>query len=172
VLGNRLKPDGSLGGTSKSRVEKGVDLLQSGAAPVLLFSGGFGYSGPDHVTEAAQMKSYAISIGAEETAILLEERSRDTIGNAFHIREIARLHKWRAIQLVTSESHLDRAVYIFCRILSPIRVATTSVPNALSGVELNEVRAKEGRAFWLARAIVPLRLTSVWADILSLGADK
>ena len=70
------------------------------------------------VTEAAAMASYAGSRGLPPSASLLEEESRDTIGNAYFVRTTwLDPNRWRAIRVVTSDFHIPRAAWLFRKIL-------------------------------------------------------
>jgi len=73
---------------------------------------------PPAVTEASAMASYAASRGLPASASLVEEESRDTIGNAYFVRT-ACLDPggWRVIRVVTSDFHVPRAAWLFRKIL-------------------------------------------------------
>ncbi len=167
VLGNRLKRDGSLGKTARARVEKGVELLQSGLAPILALSGGAGYSGPrTGITEATQMKRYAMALGVPKSAIVLENKSRDTIGNAYYTRDLVKLHGWHSLALVTSESQMERAMFIFRRLVDAVYIRPVPVPIVLASDEMDAVLHTEQRGFTLARIILSANLAPAWCWII------
>jgi uncharacterized SAM-binding protein YcdF (DUF218 family) len=112
----------------RRRVALGVRLWQDGAAPVLLLSGGG--DGPE--PEAELMRREALAAGVPESALLVEARSRDTLGNA---RECARLLGARGlcrIILVSDRVHLPRAALLFRRAGLDIvaRAGTPAPPGA------------------------------------------
>jgi len=93
----------------KRRLEIGIRLFESGAAPLLVLSGGG--SGP--LPEAEAMQRAAITYGIPEAAILMDLVSRNTFENA---REAARLLSARGLRsalLVTDRTHLPRAAVLF-----------------------------------------------------------
>jgi len=99
------------------RLEIGIRLFESGAAPLLVLSGGG--SGP--LPEVEAMRRAAIAHGVPETALLIDPVSRDTLENA---RETARLlsaRGLRSVLLVTDRAHLPRAAVLFR--LAGMRVA-------------------------------------------------
>ncbi|MBV8131259.1 MAG: YdcF family protein [Alphaproteobacteria bacterium] len=99
------------------RLDHGIRLFRSGAAPLLLLSGG----GTGPVPEAEIMHQMALARGVPETALLVEPRSRDTVENA---RETARLLRPRGgclVLLVSDRVHLPRAALLFR--LAGLRIA-------------------------------------------------
>lgn len=66
------------------------------------------------------MAAHARALGVPEEAILLEEESRDTIGNAYFVaRRYLEPNDWRAIRIVTSDFHVPRTAWVFEKILGP-----------------------------------------------------
>jgi uncharacterized SAM-binding protein YcdF (DUF218 family) len=91
------------------RVERGLRLYRSGAAPVLLLSGGGRGSEP----EAVRMRRMAVTGGVPAAALLIEPNSRDTLGNARETAQMLRARGWRRIVLVSDRTHLPRAAALF-----------------------------------------------------------
>ena len=116
VLGGGIYPKGSLRPTdtlsyySTERTMCGVELFLKGYGEQLLFSGGdssiFG-EGPE---EAVTMKQLAAKLGVPEGAMLIETRSRTTYEGAV---EVQRLVGGKSVLLVTSASHIPRALGLF-----------------------------------------------------------
>ena len=120
VLGRGVRADGSLGLIARGRVERALELFEFGVAPRIIFSGRSSLmsDGTLPMTEASAMAAYASSRGLPTSASLLEEESRDTIGNAYYVRTTWLDPKgWRAIRVVTSEFHIPRAAWLFRKIL-------------------------------------------------------
>jgi uncharacterized SAM-binding protein YcdF (DUF218 family) len=93
----------------RRRVECGVRLCREGVAPVLLLSGGG--SGPE--PEAEIMLRIALAHGVPQAALLIEARSRDTLGNARETALLLRAHDLRTVVLVSDRTHLPRAALLF-----------------------------------------------------------
>ena len=108
------------------RVERGVELFQQQAAPLLVLSGG----GTGPISEAEAMRDAALARGVPRTALLIEAGSRNTYENA---RETARLLGSRgssAVVLVSDRAHLPRAVILFR--LAGLRIAGWAAPRRAS----------------------------------------
>jgi hypothetical protein len=69
-------------------------------------------------TEAAAMAEYAVSLGLPRRALILEEESRDTIGNAYFVlRRFLEPNDWMSIRVVTSDFHIQRTAWVFQKVL-------------------------------------------------------
>ena len=99
------------------RVDHGIRLFLTGAAPLLLLSGGG--SGP--VPEAEIMRRMALARGVPDAALLVEPGSRDTIENAWEAARLLRRRGGRKVLLVSDRAHLPRAALLFH--LAGLRVA-------------------------------------------------
>lgn len=66
------------------------------------------------ITEAKFMRRILLGFGLKRANVFLEERSLDTISNAVFSKPIVESHKdWKTILLVTSDWHMQRALWIF-----------------------------------------------------------
>ena len=92
------------GGDTKGRTMHGIDLYEKGYAPKLIFSGAA--LDPKSVSNAKAMMVIAAARGVPQSAILLDESSRDTKENAQSTKSIAGSYK--TIILVTSDYHQRR----------------------------------------------------------------
>ena len=120
VLGGTTADDGTLAPWVAARVERAVEAYQRGVAPHVVFTGRTGLDGPADpaVTEAAAMARHARAIGLPAESILLEERARDTLGNAYFVRrDVLDPNGWRKLRVVTSDFHLSRAAWVFRKVL-------------------------------------------------------
>lgn len=105
VIGGDHKPE---------RVALAVDLFRRGIAPVVLISAGVEViEGDRPVREAEVMIRQAVEQGLPREAILVEDWSQTTIGNATETLGFANRLGWRSIILVTSSYHSRRAGEIF-----------------------------------------------------------
>jgi hypothetical protein len=122
VLGTTVNPDGSLPAYARERVERAARVYAHGVAPRVIFSGQCGLSAadPPACSEASAMADFARSLGVPDEAILLEEESRDTIGNAWFVaRRFLEPNGWTSVRVVTSDFHVPRTTWVFEKILGP-----------------------------------------------------
>jgi uncharacterized SAM-binding protein YcdF (DUF218 family) len=120
VLGRGVDPDGSLPRLAKQRVERAAELYAWDVAPRLIFSGRCSLMTETipHQTEAAAMFDYAVSLGLPRDRLLVEEESRDTIGNAYFVlRRYLEPNDWSSIRVVTSDFHIQRTAWVFQKVL-------------------------------------------------------
>ncbi len=114
VLGNRPPrlDDGRLNPELVSRLRHGVELFRRGVARRLVLTGGPTAGGP---SEARVMAELASELGVGEEAMLLEERSQDTIENArFSARILCERQPCRLrVLVVTNRYHGPRALRLF-----------------------------------------------------------
>ncbi|MEM7439323.1 MAG: YdcF family protein [Pseudomonadota bacterium] len=103
ILGGGMDPDGRLHVSSKTRVDRAIDLWREGAAPRLHFTGG-----RTAVVSAGQsMAARAIAAGVPENVITTENLSQSTLQNALFSKPYTK--DARRIILVTQTFHLPRA---------------------------------------------------------------
>jgi uncharacterized SAM-binding protein YcdF (DUF218 family) len=118
VLAGGIQQKGSLRPTtepsspSRNRTTCGVDLYQQGYAPTLVLAGGDGQVFGAGPKEAVEMKRWAGRLGVPESAAKIETESRNTYESATGTK---RLIGPASILLVSSASHLPRAVPMFTR---------------------------------------------------------
>ena len=102
------------------RVKKGVEIAKEATGSILLFSSSFTLNKPPllnlagiPVSEASAMANYSDLIGYQG-AVFCEQQSHDTIGSAYFIfSDFVSFIDPRAILVVTSDFHVDRAAIIF-----------------------------------------------------------
>jgi len=99
------------------RLDRGIRLFLTGAAPLLLLSGG----GSGRVPEAEIMRRMALARGVPDASLLVESRSRDTVENAREAARLLRPRGGRKVLLVSDRAHLPRAALLFR--LAGLRVA-------------------------------------------------
>ncbi len=96
---------------SSHRLVRGVQLYLEGRAPKILFSGGI--SGGGKVPEATVMAQEARRLKVPAYDILLEKKSTRTHEQAVEVKKIASSMQGKSILLVTSFSHMKRALMVF-----------------------------------------------------------
>src|SRR5262249_12032361 len=118
ILGGGLGDKGSLRPTvelsphSRNQTTCGVDLFQQGYAPTLVLTGGGATIVGTGPQEAVEMKRWAVRLGVPESATMIETEARNTYENATGTK---RLLGPASILLVSSASHMPRAVPVFIR---------------------------------------------------------
>jgi uncharacterized SAM-binding protein YcdF (DUF218 family) len=102
-------------GDAVERFEGGVQLMQAGKAPRLVFAGAKTGAGGDEDTEGAVMRRLAIERGVTADAIHLTDVVTNTADEARALVQIAQEQGWKRVLLVTSAWHLPRAMRQFQR---------------------------------------------------------
>ena len=116
VLGTRVEADGRASAPLARRVRRGVALVQAGAAPLLLLSGGQSPGGSQGVpNEAEVMADLAREAGLTEESLLLECKSRSTWENAVFCSRLLAARGLGSALVVTDRLHLRRALLCFRR---------------------------------------------------------
>ena len=92
------------GGDTQGRTKQAVSLYKEGWAPKLIFSGAA--ADPQSASNAKVMMSIAAARGVPTSAIILDEKSRDTKENAIRTKEL--LGDAKKVILVTSDYHQRR----------------------------------------------------------------
>ena len=111
VLGGGIDTGHYLTLVSSHRLVKGAQLFFEGRANKILFSGGIPRK--VNVPEAAVMAQEAMRLKIPAGDILLEKKSRDTHEQAMEVKKIADSLQLKNILLVTSFSHMKRALMAF-----------------------------------------------------------
>lgn len=104
----------------KARLDTAYDLFMDGnfAAIITTSKGTYRDPNPHATTEAEAARSYLTGRGISEKQILTEERSLDTVGNAFFLRASLLDHRgFYEPTVVTSEFHMPLARFVFEKVL-------------------------------------------------------
>lgn len=108
------------GEDAEARVRTGYGLLQQGAAPRLLLSGG--RSEPPAILGAHAMAAKLVGMGLAPDRVLLETESQHTAEQAANVLRLATGEEWGRLLLVASAYHLPRAFLTFVRALGQAAV--------------------------------------------------
>lgn len=93
-------------------MDVGIKVFKEKSAKYLILSGG--KTNPSvSLSEAEVMRNYALTRGIPPKAIILEENSMDTIGNAYFTRKIIDMLGCSDIYIVSSCYHMRRVKFIF-----------------------------------------------------------
>lgn len=146
VLGRGVDADGTLPRLAMQRVARAAELYAWEVAPRIIFSGRCSLM-TDAIpvrTEAAAMADYALSLGLPRRALILEDESRDTIGNAYFVmRRFLEPNDWMSIRVVTSDFHIQRSAWVFQKVLGlGYDVAFSPAPSELDHSSI-AARARE-----------------------------
>ncbi|MDR2646534.1 MAG: YdcF family protein [Oscillospiraceae bacterium] len=106
VLGAQVMPNGSPSHVLEDRMKRGVALMQSEAAPVLLVSGDHGQKQYDEVT---CMKQYAVDNGIPSNIVFMDHAGFSTYESLYRARDV---FQCKRVIIVTQSYHLSRALYI------------------------------------------------------------
>lgn len=114
-------------GGSADRYLHAARLYRSGKAPRIVLSGGNVFPQPGFAGEAAYAAQLLQDWNVPEGAILVESESRNTYQNAVESKKLLANHGLKKILLVTSASHMPRALAVFRRQGVDAIPATTDV---------------------------------------------
>ena len=142
VFGARAYANGEPSQALADRVRTGMELYQAGLVGKLIFSGG---PGDGTIHETAAMRTFAMSLGVPETAILLDARglsTEDTVRNTPGLLDRPVCH---GILAVSHAYHLPR-----------IRMAYRRVGMDVWTVPARETRPLVGMPKFMAREVAAL----------------
>ena len=117
------------GDEDQARLRQGLRLWRDSWAPRLIFSGA-ARAGP--LSNAEAMRRRALAEGVPGSAILVEEQSVDTYGNAVQTRRLMETANLRSAILVTSPYHLQRAAMTFNGVYrgTDVRLIASAAPDS------------------------------------------
>jgi uncharacterized SAM-binding protein YcdF (DUF218 family) len=118
VLGGGLSANGEPSESTVARARAAAHLAQKRSDLAIIASGSHGEGPAPAKSEAAIIVDLIAQAGIPRDRLFLEERSRDTIGNAVEVaaRYLSRIEP-RPIYLVTSPFHQERALVVFRNVL-------------------------------------------------------
>jgi 3'-phosphoadenosine 5'-phosphosulfate sulfotransferase len=97
------------------------------------------------------MKDFASKLGVPRKKIIVEDRSRDTIGNAYFSRLLLGSKRWGRIVAVTSDYHVKRARFIFGKVYGKGRVRFISANAHYPKPKMAKARIAENYSLKLAK---------------------
>jgi uncharacterized SAM-binding protein YcdF (DUF218 family) len=134
VLGAALNRDGTPYRALTRRAEHAASLWSRGMAARVICTGGIGAHVQVPRSEADGCREVLMRHGVPRTAIVLEESSRTTAGNAREAQQVMQRHGWRRAIVVSDSYHVLRARYLFVR--AGVDVVTSPVPAVQVGSPL------------------------------------
>lgn len=100
-------------GRGADRVWHGARIYHAGKAPLVVISGGHLPWLGERTSEAEAMQTFMADLGVPSDAMLVEDRSVNTRGNAVFTAELLREQGIGRVLLVTSSLHMQRALASF-----------------------------------------------------------
>ncbi len=110
VLGAKVHPDGSLSRTLQWRCDRAYEVWRTGLAGEIIVCGGRGADEPH--SEADAMAARLRELGVPDGRVAREDSSEDTVENLRRAGQIMAARGWRTAAIVTSDYHLQRALWI------------------------------------------------------------
>jgi uncharacterized SAM-binding protein YcdF (DUF218 family) len=111
TLGYALSKNGVMQPTLIERLKKTLSAANKYKSSLIIVSGGVAQQG---VCESYLMKKWLVKNGISANRIIIEDRSKDTVGNALYTTQILKENKSiKNIILITSASHIRRAISVF-----------------------------------------------------------
>ena len=111
VLGAQVNPDGQPSAALAARLDTAYDFLQANPDSAAILCGGQGSNEP--CTEASAMYAYMTARGVDESRLLIEDRSSNTIQNIENAHAL--IGDGHRTAVVTSDYHLARARVLMAR---------------------------------------------------------
>lgn len=100
-------------GSGADRLLYALQLYRAGKAPHILLAGGNVFPQPGLESEAYYARELLKLWGVPESAMAMESQSRNTIQNAEYSARVLEQRGWNDVLLVTSATHMHRAVLAF-----------------------------------------------------------
>ena len=107
VIDDQIPPTSELSRTGLMRLSEGIRILRMYPGAKLILSG---YGGGLEISNARMMAKVALALGVSKPDIILLETAKDTWEEA---RQAAAFVQNKKVVLVTSASHMQRAIYEF-----------------------------------------------------------
>lgn len=105
-----------LEGDGYNRCQKAVFLLKNGWANKIIFSGGIcDYDYGSFPIE--NIMPYLTKLGCQDSDIILEGQSKNTLEQAFNVIDLALKNNWKKLILVASHYHQYRAYLTFLKVI-------------------------------------------------------
>jgi len=117
----------------RDRLDRGIELYFSGAAPKIIMSGDHGHENYDEVNI---MKKYAITKGVPSTDIFMDHAGFSTYDSIYRAQAIFQAQK---IIVISQKYHLYRALYI-ANSLGVEAYGVAAISNNYSGNTYREMR--------------------------------
>lgn len=123
VLSLKLGRNWQLAEDLKKRMDYAISLYKNGSAKRLMTTGRWAiwYDWlriKPPVTEAVAMKKYLVAKGVPDKDILMEQYSKDTVGNIFSIKKVLERKKFESVLMICAKPHFKRVKMLCERIFN------------------------------------------------------
>lgn len=149
VLGGGIDKNGNLPQYVKERLDRAIEIFRKNKNAKILVSGRYSFLYPRNLlplkTEAEAMKDYLIKMKVSKNIIFLENKSKDTISNAYYAKKLYFIpRKEKDAKIITSEFHLSRVKYIFKKVFgSSYKFQYISILSNLNKKSADKVKARQ-----------------------------
>jgi uncharacterized SAM-binding protein YcdF (DUF218 family) len=172
ALGGGLTPEGELKKATKVRTEGGITVLRREiGANVMILSGGVSVETADGkiIAEAGAMHKHARAHNIAVEQLMTEDRSKETIGNAYYTKALVKEHGWESVAVVTSGYHLPGTSKIFQQIYgTDFNIQVAGVPNMCSPKRAAKELARLPVLDYLFKGVKPGDEEATWDRVNSL----
>ncbi len=110
VFGSTVNPDGSVSPRLQARLDKSVELFQTGKGKFILVSGALGKEG---VEESQAMKNYLLTQSIPEDRIFQDPQGVNTRATVKHTQELLKQQNLSSVLVVSQFFHLARVRLAF-----------------------------------------------------------
>lgn len=160
TLGYALADDGTAQPPLLDRLGVALKVAEKNPSARVMVTGGVPKGG---VTEGDVMTKWLVEKGVDRDRILIEDKSKDTVGNVLNVANLLARHNADTVVLVTSSSHMRRARTLLEEALRQYDLPTTVVAvaalDAPSAAEAAVVSPDERMVVY--RDL--MRLSGIWA---------
>lgn len=160
ILGYALAEDGSMRPPLMQRLEMGLAAAKRNPDAYVMVTGGQPQAG---VTEGDMMMRWLVDQGVDRGRIILEDKSRDTVGNMLNIANLLHRHTADDVILVTSASHMRRAQTVLEDALAQYDIDAPVHPLIALDFDSMEDAAKVSDSEKLVVYRDLLRVAGIWA---------
>jgi len=125
ILGGGINLSGDLPDHVYQRLNKAIDLYKKNPQTKIIATGKYSFLYDQikkypALTESEKMSEYLVKKEIPKKDILLENKSKDTISNAYYLKKNFFIPKKETqATIITSHFHLDRVKYIFQKVFGP-----------------------------------------------------
>lgn len=125
TLGYALAKDGTAEKPLLDRLDVALRAAQANPTARIMVTGGQPQAG---VTEGDVMMKWLVERGIDRDRILIEDKSKDTVGNVLNVANLLKRHTADNVILVTSSSHMRRARTLLEDALQQYNLSASVVP--------------------------------------------
>jgi uncharacterized SAM-binding protein YcdF (DUF218 family) len=136
--------NGTPGGVFEARLQHAVELYEANLARYLIVTGG--KLPADRTTEADTAKAWAIAHGVPASAILSENKGRNTLESIEAVEKLMRDHGLTSAIFVSDETHMLRVI----RMASDVGITAFGSPTRTSPSDRDEARRRKAMVHELA----------------------